>query len=104
MRKLQNNKEKFGEFPEVVFFNELMTSDAHWKIKEDLIDLWRYQTSVAGASCKNKHWDSIQVNKMTFISRKHMESSQRGAFSSSDTTRNHHIFIHFFFCGMQGIV
>ena len=61
MRKLQNNKEKFGEFPEVVFFNELMTSDAHWKIKEDLIDLWRYQTSVAGASCKNKHWDSIQV-------------------------------------------
>jgi len=60
MRKLQNNKAKFGEFSEVVFFNELMTSDAHWKIKEDLIDLWRFQTSVAGASCKNKHWDSIQ--------------------------------------------
>lgn len=58
IRKLQNPG--FGRFPEVLFFNELMTSDSHWKIKEDLKNLFPHQTSVAGASCNSKHWNSIQ--------------------------------------------
>merc|ERR1712198_493873 len=50
----------YGHFPEVIFFNELMTSDSHWKIKEDLDDIFPHQTSVAGASCNSDHWDSIK--------------------------------------------
>jgi len=59
IRKLRSGGD-FGRFPEVMFFNELMTSDSHWKIKEDLIREFPHQTSVAGASCKATHWDSVK--------------------------------------------
>lgn len=65
IRRLQSGD--FGEFPEVMFFNELMTSDSHWKIKDEFKgNLFPYQTSVAGATCKVKetetghNWDSIK--------------------------------------------
>merc|ERR1712212_1101871 len=55
-------KKNYGLLPEVMFFNELMTSDSHWKIKEELENEkeFFYQTSVAGASCKPRNWDSVK--------------------------------------------
>jgi len=51
---------KLENRPEVIFFNELMTSEADDVLKEELNVQFPFHTDVVGASCRPDHWDSVK--------------------------------------------
>jgi len=54
---------QYGGLPEVLFLNELMTSDSYWDVMDKLLFKFPHYTRVAGASCKaGDDWNSLKGN------------------------------------------